>query len=147
MAKEKEAKATTEKPVDIDKIKDDNAVQDTIAPAPLVVPSDNEDEKEVKAKDAPKTVNIPLSASNALTPEGGIQVTAPADSVEQVYQTDAYDKQKTKAVNVVKDDYEESGTVSKAKYDALLTTFNEVLSNHTIDDVHKMLYKAKAGIK
>ncbi len=146
MAKEKQ---TTEKPVDTDKLKDDNAVQDTVAPAPKIVYQEGEEGKqeEVKAVDMPKTVNIPVSASNALSPEAGIQVIVPSDAVEEVVQTDAYDKQKSKPVNVLKDDYEVGDTGIKAKYEQLANTFREVLDNHTLDFVHKNSYLTKAGLK
>lgn len=128
---------------------DDNAVQDTVAPAPTTIKQtdDNGKEKNVKVSDMPKTVNIPVSASNALTPEGGIQTIVPADAVEQVLQTDAANPQLTKEVNVLKDDYKTSDTVSKARYEQLANTLREVIDNHTFDAVHKDMYLTKAGLK
>lgn len=114
---------------------DDNAVQPTVSPDP-----------KASEDNGLKTVNIPVSASNALSPEAGIQVPTTADTKE-VIQTDAYDPQKTRLQNVLTGDDKESNTVTKAKYDAVVATLNEVLSNHTLDAVHVDMYKAKAGIK
>jgi hypothetical protein len=93
-----------------------------------------------------KAVNIPLSASNALSPEAGMQVGVAEDLTEEENVTDAYDPQKTKAQRTIKDDAEISDKVSKEKYEQLLNAFNEVLDNHTLDVAHKDLYRAKAGI-
>lgn len=114
---------------------DDNAVQPTVSPDPTA----SEDS-------GLKTVNIPVSASNALSPESGIQVVTSAPT-EQVLQTDSYNPQLTKAQNVLTGDDKETNTVTKAKYDAVVATLNEVLANHNLDAVHVDMYKARAGIK
>lgn len=142
MSKEK---ATTEKPVDTDKLKDDNAVNDTIAPAAKTVPAED-GEDEIAVEDAPKTVNIPLSQSNALEPASGVQVNVPGELTEQVAQTNPYNPTDTKLQNVLKDDAQVSEHVTKAKYDALLSAFNEVVANHVLDVTHQQLYRVKAGI-
>ena len=138
-------KATTEKPVDTDKLKDDNAVNDTIAPAAKTVPTED-GEDEIAVEDAPKTVNIGLSQSNALQPEAGIQSIAPAGTTEEIVQTDPYNPQSTKLQNVLKEDASVGEHVTKAKYDALLSAFNEVVANHVLDVTHQQLYRVKAGI-
>ena len=115
---------------------DDNAVQPTVSAGP----TGDEDT-------GLKSVNIPLSASNALSPDAGIKVSVDADMTEEVLQTDAYDPQKTKAQAVLTEGAEVDETVSKKKYEQLRTAFEEVLAGHTFDVVHAEFYRTKAGVK
>jgi len=132
MPKEKKSPESTQET-------DASKENETIAPEPIKTPDG------VAVEDAPKTVNVPLSASNALEPDSGILVPTVAHT-EEVVMTNPYNPQDTKVQNVLTEEPVDNGKVSQEKYDALLNTFNEVLGNHTIDVVHQQIYKTKAGL-
>lgn len=135
MSKQKSTEKETPEEIVKDGV-DDNAVQPTVSAGP-----------EGDEDTGLKSVNIPLSASNALTPDGGVKVAVDADLTEEVLQTDAYDPSKTKAQAVLTEDAEVDEKVSKKKYDQLLAAFEEVLSGHTFDVVHADFYRTQAGVK
>ena len=146
MAKSKDNKPQEQDnlPKPTDDAVNDNAVQDTVSPDPADLPeNDKVDDVETEVKQ----VNIPLSASNALQPEAGIQVPVAADSTEDVVKTDPYDPSKTKAQAELKEGEDTANTtVSKATYEQLKGAFNELLDRHVMDVTLVGYYKAKAGI-
>lgn len=130
MAKQKE-----EPLKDTTKLEDKTGGQDTVAADP------KKDES-----DGLKAVNIPVSASNALSPEAGIMVPAPEESTKEVVQTDAYDPQKTKVVNEIDPDAEESKTVSRDQYNRLKEAFGLILERHVLDVSQVAYYKSLGGL-
>lgn len=116
------------------KKEDKNAVNDTVAPDP-----------KGKLNTGVDQVNVPLSASNALSPESGIQVASEGGDIEKVVKTDPHDPAKTKVQNEFVDNADNNLTVDDSK-SKVATVLDEIFKNHNIDVVQQNIYKKKAGL-
>jgi len=117
------------------KTADEAAVNDTVAPGP-----------KGKQNTGVEQVNIPVSASNALEGEAGIQVPASGQDVETVIRTSSFDPQKSKIQNEFVENTDNNATEASESNSKVSAVLEEIFKNHNIDIVLQNSYRKKAGL-